>query len=185
MDFADMTETRDHPGRRQLILMLVIAAISLGGSWLLFFASQQGVWGTTNKGAFVTPAVAVRDLHLVDAAGADFSGNGLWWLWVVQEQGCDQACDDALHQLRQLHVLLSRDADRVHRALLTSAPVPSDALVAKYPGLRLLSGSGSPLAAGIYIVDPLGNLVLHYPVDASGKSVLTDLKRLLKVSQIG
>jgi hypothetical protein len=57
--------------------------------------------------------------------------------------------------------------------------------VAKYPGLRLLSGSGSPLAAGIYIVDPLGNLVLHYPVDASGKSVLTDLKRLLKVSQIG
>jgi hypothetical protein len=73
----------------------------------------------------------------------------------------------------------------VHRALLTSPPVPSDALVAKYPGLRLLSGSGSPLAAGIYIVDPLGNLVLHYPVDASGKSVLTDLKRLLKVSQIG
>jgi hypothetical protein len=91
MDSADMTETRDHPGRRQLILMLVIAAISLGGSWLLFFASQQGVWGTTNKGAFVTPAVAVRDLHLVDAAGAEFSGNGLWWLWVVQEQGCDQA----------------------------------------------------------------------------------------------
>lgn len=180
-----MTETRAHPGRRQLILMLVIAATSLGGSWLLYLASQEGVWGTTNKGAFVTPAVAVGQLNIVDASGVEFSGEGIWWLWVVQERSCDQACDDALHQLRQLHVLLSRDADRVHRALLTAEPLKNEALVAKYPGLRLLSGSIAPLASGIYIVDPLGNLVLHYPIDVEGKSVLADLKRLLKVSQIG
>jgi cytochrome oxidase Cu insertion factor (SCO1/SenC/PrrC family) len=185
MDCADMTESQAHPGRRQLILMLVIAAVSLGGSWLLFFASQEGVWGTTNKGAFVSPPVNSADLHLADARGVDHSGDGVWWLWVVQDRECNQACDAALHQMRQLHVLLNRDADRVHRALLTSAPIPGEALLAKYPGLRLFSGSIDPLAAGIYIVDPHGNLVLHYPLDMSGKSVLADLKRLLKVSQIG
>ena len=41
------------------------------------------------------------------------------------------------------------------------------------------------LEPGLYIVDPLGNLVLRYPLGAAGNSVLDDLKRLLKVSQIG
>ncbi|MGA1371051.1 MAG: hypothetical protein ACO3Z6_05580 [Pseudomonadales bacterium] len=180
-----MSNSRAHPGRRQLVLMLCIAALSLGGSWALFLASQSGVWGTTNKGEFVTPATTVSQLNVIDARGLAFSGDGLWWLWVVQDQTCDTACDSALHQLRQLHVLLNRDADRVHRALLTVRPQAADELTNQYPGLRLLTGSVGQLTPGIYIVDPLGNLVFRYPLDAPGKSVLADLKRLLKVSQIG
>ena len=38
---------------------------------------------------------------------------------------------------------------------------------------------------GIYIVDPNGNLVFSYPLDINPKLLLADLKRLLKVSQIG
>ena len=41
------------------------------------------------------------------------------------------------------------------------------------------------MPVGIYIIDPLGNLVFFYPVDAPPEDVLKDLKRLLKVSQIG
>ncbi|MCZ6712286.1 MAG: hypothetical protein O7B25_18130, partial [Gammaproteobacteria bacterium] len=43
--------------RRQLGLMVLIAAVSLGGSYLLFISLRDGNhWATTNHGMFVTPA---------------------------------------------------------------------------------------------------------------------------------
>jgi hypothetical protein len=37
----------------------------------------------------------------------------------------------------------------------------------------------------IYVVDPLGNLVLRYPRDADPSRIRKDIERLLKVSRIG
>lgn len=40
-------------------------------------------------------------------------------------------------------------------------------------------------AGRIYIVDPLGNLMMSYAADAKPKGLLEDLKKLLKLSHIG
>jgi hypothetical protein len=40
-------------------------------------------------------------------------------------------------------------------------------------------------AGGIYIVDPLGNLMLRYAPGAPDRALLDDLKRLLRLSHIG
>jgi hypothetical protein len=40
-------------------------------------------------------------------------------------------------------------------------------------------------AGRIYIVDPLGNLMMSYAPDAPQKALLEDLKKLLKLSHIG
>ena len=181
-----MTETRSGAGRRQLIIMLLIAGTSLGGSWALFLFTRDGTpWGTTNNGTFVNPPVVVSTLGLTDSDGVPVSDDPTWWIWVVQPGACDGTCEDALHQLRQLHVLLHRDADRVRRALVTRERIEPGELAALYPELVFLSGNVSALVPGIYLVDPHGNLVLQYPLEAAGKPVLEDLKRLLKVSQIG
>ena len=37
----------------------------------------------------------------------------------------------------------------------------------------------------IYLIDPLGNVMMSYPKDATAKGMQKDLKRLLKVSKIG
>ena len=37
----------------------------------------------------------------------------------------------------------------------------------------------------IFIVDPIGNIVLYYSGEIDGKKFLTDLKKLLKASKIG
>jgi len=42
-----------------------------------------------------------------------------------------------------------------------------------------------PLQNAIYLVDPLGNLMMRFPPDLEPKSLLKDLKHLLKVSRIG
>lgn len=181
-----MTEQNKANGRKQLILMLLIAGASLGGSYALFHASQTGgVWGTTNKCTFVNPPADLASLQIKDAEGELVASGETWWLWVVRSEPCDEACSEALHQLRQLHVLLHRDADRVRRALVTPTPVEHGKLAEAYPDLVFLTGQVEQLPPGIYIVDPMGNLVLQYPLDAAGKPVLEDLKRLLKVSQIG
>ncbi len=181
-----MNEQPPRRGRKQLILMVLIAAVSLGGSYGLYHVSRDGgVWGTTNKGEFVQPPVVLADLDIRDSTGAPIAEGPNWWLWLVQDEPCDAACDATLHQLRQLHVLLHRDADRVKRALVGSQNPDRPDLRERYPPLEFLTGRVGALAPGIYIVDPLGNLVFYYPPKDSGKPVLQDLKRLLKVSQIG
>jgi hypothetical protein len=165
--------------------MFAIAFLTLGGSYVLFYTAREGgVWGTTNQGEFVDPPLSVGALALKGTDGEMLSEGGTWWLWVVSTGDCTGECAAAVHQLRQLHILLNKDSDRVQRGLVTR-PGVSPGLLGEYPGLQHLTGELSALTEGIYIVDPIGNLVLHYPLTDAGKPVLTDLKKLLKLSQIG
>jgi cytochrome oxidase Cu insertion factor (SCO1/SenC/PrrC family) len=43
---------------------------------------------------------------------------------------------------------------------------------------------GAP-SSHIYLVDPLGNLMLRFPAQPDAKRIMKDLKLLLKASQIG
>lgn len=185
-------------GRGQLLLMFGIGLGSLLGAWLLYsLARDGGVMGTTNRGAFVEPPISVEELGLTwrgsfAAAGTPgarepFATGGTWWLWVVPDGACGADCEEALYQLRQLHVLLNRDADRVRRALLhdPSTAVDGAALASRFPRLESVSGNLGRLEPGVYVVDPIGNLVFRYPLADPGDAMLDDLKRLLRVSQIG
>lgn len=185
-----MNDAPEKSPRTQLVLIFAIALASLAGAYLLFYLAAGGApWATTNHGSFVEPPLTVADAGVRTRAGAAFETEGLWWLWVVPAGPCDMACEEALHQLRQLHVLLNRDAARVRRALLTggvnTAGQQTRSLVERYPRLEVLSGNLEVLEKGIYVVDPIGNLVFHYPLQDAGEPVLDDLERLLKVSQIG
>lgn len=179
------TEPNDSPspkGRRQLAIILVMAVFSLGGSYALFFSAQGGSgWGTTNQGAFVQPLTTTEQLGWKTAEQAPLTTSGQWWLWTVADQ-CDDVCAGALQKLRAAHILLNREAKRVRRGLTTaeSFVVPED-----QPDLVRILTPLQRVQDGIYIVDPNGNLVFFYPIDINPKLLLKDLKRLLKVSQIG
>jgi cytochrome oxidase Cu insertion factor (SCO1/SenC/PrrC family) len=169
-------------GRKQLAVILIMALCSLGGSYALFFAAQGGEsWGTTNNGAFVQPRLSVEQLQWRTTDGATLSASNQWWLWTVADQ-CDDVCVEALHKLRAAHILLNKEAKRVRRGITTDAAfvLPDD-----QPDLLQIQSLREQTPEGIYIVDPNGNLVFFYPLDINPKLLLADLKRLLKVSQIG
>jgi hypothetical protein len=128
--------------------------------------------------------MTVGELALKGSDGQLLTEGGTWWLWVVSPGDCLGECATAVHQLRQLHILLNKDSDRVQRGLVTE-PGVAPSLLAEYPGAQHLTGELTALREGIYIVDPIGNLVLYYPLSDAGKPVLSDLKKLLKLSQIG
>ena len=120
-------QTTINSGRRQLTIILVIAAFSLGGSYLLFFSAKSGSsWGTTNNGAFVLPPVTVQQLDWRTIENVPLDTSGQWWLWTVSDQ-CSDSCKQALQKLRAAHILLNREAKRVRRGLTTGSNfVPLD-----------------------------------------------------------
>ncbi len=114
--------------------------------------------------------------------------------------------------LRQVRTALDRDMTRVQRVFVTSADCcDADWLEHEHPDLiavlaapadgRELTtpGSGAPLltslptfdsipagrADRVYVIDPLGNLMMTYPSDFQPKGLLEDMHRLLKLSHIG
>jgi len=100
--------------------------------------------------------------------------------------------------MRQTRLALNNDMARVERVFLASeACCDRGFLVRVHPGLEVLDASAPqavPLlaqfpAAGrehlLFIVDPLGNLMMSYDARTNPRGLLEDLKKLLALSHIG
>lgn len=178
----DGTAKKPLSGRRQLTLILITATLSLGGSYLLFFLAQDSSgWGTTNNGAFVNPPLNIEDIGWQDSKGIKVPTSSDWWLWTVTEN-CTEDCAKALKNLQATHILLNREAKRVRRGFSNYS---GNFIPENQPNLKIITIVNQPVPQGIYIIDPNGNLVFRYAIVTNPKDILQDLKRLLKVSQIG
>ena len=203
--------------RAILVGIMVLAMLPLFAAVFIYYGTPGSVSGAqTNRGALLNPPERLEALGLRDAGGIiRAEGPRLWRLVYIQPEPCGEACLEQLHQLRQLHTLLGRDADRAIRiAALAVEPVPAvqDVLDEAFPKLeqariestrlqtvletRALVGgdaldpatvaAGGPFpAAGVLVVDPLGNVIFFHGLDQIGEALLFDLKRLLRLSNIG
>lgn len=117
---------------------------------------------------------------------------------MVDGTGCAAPCQAQVHLLKQVHTSLNKDIKRVQRVLLVPTDIQGEAmndLQKKYPDLIILAGADAQTAkfaaefnvAGgqVYLVDPLGNLMMSYPEKTDSKKLFSDLKRLLKNSWAG
>ena len=88
--------------------------------------------------------------------------------------------------------------NRVQRVLLIDTSYDSNYIASikkKYPNLLIIKRKLNKLHnvikktkdynTDIFIVDPIGNVILKYKKDFNGKKFLKDLKKLLKLSKIG
>ena len=117
---------------------------------------------------------------------------GKWVLAVAANGACDAACTQALYAMRQGRTLQGREMDRVARVwFVTDEAMPPAELATQHPDLLMVYGPATGVAAWgagadrIYLVDPLGNLVLAFPRDPDIKGMGRDLTRLLRASRIG
>lgn len=126
-----------------------------------------------------------------------------WVLLVTGNEACNEHCQQALYTVRQVNVALGKESERVSRMLASSGDLGETRLdiIEQYPTLRLAntnsdglksftnghfeSSEGVTNAWNIWVVDPLGNVILRYEADRHGKDILKDMKRLLKLSNIG
>lgn len=199
---------RQRTGRRQLILLAALFFVPLAVAFWLYYG--PGDWrpvGGTNKGDLIDPAMPLPDVALTRPDGTPAAADVLRGRWTIAYVGagdCDERCREALYLSRQSRIALNKDMDRVQRVFLATGQCCDEArLKSEHPDLavvRLGDDAGSrsllaafprydgvaPEAAGrLYVIDPLGNLVLSYSPQAPDKALLTDVKKLLRLSHIG
>ena len=201
--------------RRQGRLLVGLALIffgPLGVSFYLYYG--HGSWhpgGRVNAGDLIVPPRPLPSLALPLQSSGETDSQFLrrkWTLLYVQQGPCAERCRTSLYETRQVRLALDRDMDRVQRVFIADgdccdfqflreqhpdliavrmnpAAAPLLALLPdRGPGNAGTVG-GDAAAQPIYLIDPLGNLMMSYAPDAKPKGMLEDMKRLLRLSHIG
>ena len=194
-------------GRRQLLLLAAIFFVPLAiAFWMYYGPTGWRPSGDASKGDLIDPARPLAALALTTADGGqtppDFL-RGKWSLVYVGDGLCDDRCRKALYLTRQSRLALNKDMDRVQRVFLVTgrccdrgflaqehpdlvvARVDDDAAAALLEPFPTYGGIPLADAGRIFIVDPLGNLLMSYAPTAPDKALLSDLKKLLRLSHIG
>ena len=189
-----------HPEARRLLrsrlylLGLVLAfAGPLVASVVLYHNPQlRGDVGGDSHGTLILPPQPL-ERELFRPAGQP----ARWTLlYHARAAHCSLDCEAALFMLRQVQQSLASRRNRVQVLVLLEraelqAPY-AEALGRFTPDQVRVSPGGDGLRAldgqpgdTLFIVDPLGNLLMHYDDRSTSKGVLRDLKRLLAASRIG
>ena len=160
----------------------------------------------SNYGTILNPVRPVPDLTFQQLDGdkqlniEDLKGK--WILVSVANSTCGDNCKDNLYKIRQMRRALGKERGRVERLviLINNESVDSFKDILKdYKGTLVVDGPDSSIKRllsilappsksavdHVYIIDPRGNIMMHYLPGADGVGILKDLERLLKVSQIG
>jgi hypothetical protein len=180
--------------------VILVCAAPLIASYLSYYVIKPQ--GRNNYGELIDPRrYPIPDLHASTLDGKPASLNdyrGKWLLVDVGSGDCDEACQKRLYYTRQLRLAQGKEMDRIERIWLITDDKPVDTmLIREYDGMRMLrvnaatldawlpAEAGAKPAEHMYIIDPLGNLMMRFPRNADPNKVKKDIARLLRASSIG
>lgn len=187
-------------GRFKLLLVLLICAAPLIASYFTYYVVKPT--DRTNYGTILDPrqlpipAMATTTLDGKPRQLADLKGK-----WIILRVGggqCLDECQRQLYAMRQWRTMQGKNMDRLERVWLITDSEPLDTvLMREYDGMELLRAPAAtvakwlPVEPGrqasdhIYLIDPLGNLMMRYPFQPEPGRVYKDIAKLLRASAIG
>lgn len=197
------------------ILIFVFIAPMIA-AWVIFkyFPDVVKSMGTTNQGTFVYP---VRPLEVKDLAStggkplAESYFKDKWTIVYIDKGPCDQECQLNIIKAHQVMLAQGPEMGRVQQMVILAGqddlsslgkvlnPEKDLTIVHQDPATRsgwfrvftLPDGKNPVQARRIYLVDPLGQLMMYYSFDHKDKTMKRengmrrDLKKLLKDSKMG
>lgn len=181
-----------------MVIGICVAPILI--SYLTYYVIKPT--GRTNYGTLLDPRLyPMPKLNSVLLGGAPeelTAYKGKWIMLQVSSSDCHTKCQSGLFAMRQLRLMQGKDMDRIERVLLVTDQQPIETmLIRAYDGMHILRVDAKALDAWLpaepgttdqdrlYLIDPLGNLMMRYTVDADPNKVKKDLIKLLKASSIG
>ena len=183
-------------GRLKMLLVFLVCASPVIASYVSFYFLKPE--GRSNYGTLVdVKPLSASPVALLNGQGFKMPDlKGKWVLVTIDGAACPASCIKKLYNMRQVRLTQGKEKDRIERAwLITDDAALSTMTIREYDGTRMLRAGNSPLLKEfpapqsiedhIFLVDPLGNLVLRYPKDADPARIKRDLDRLLKFSRIG
>ncbi len=189
-------------GRTQFLLLALLFIGPLAAAWMLYFGHQG--WkprGSTNHGVLIQPPVPLPGARIADSGpdGSDWDLHGRWTMLYLDGGSCGERCLRALDLSARIRLALGRRMVRVQRVYVAEGPGALPDLPESQADLMIASGSRPDLApllaalpadlprdgSEILLVDPLGNLMMRFPLDADPRGMLEDIRKLLRLSRIG
>jgi hypothetical protein len=186
---------------RTLYLLLAVCVAPVLASYTAYYLLPPS--GRTNYGALIEPQRPLPTLALQQLDGTPLPAarlRGYWTMVQVDSGACGAGCDRKLWKMRQVRLTAGKDADRVQRVWLIIDETPlATTVIREYDGTLFLRARRDEVAAflllpdepagdladPIWLIDPLGNLMMRWPRDADPNRMKKDLIRLLKASGIG
>lgn len=199
---------------KPLIAIILVCLAPVVLSLLAYYVPALGLRpeGSVNYGTLVNPQRPVPDaaaLPLTTLDGQPFdlrSLDGKWVLVTADSGACAESCVTKLFILRNSHASQGKNVERLTRVwfVTDNAPISAQILEA-YKGTIIVRADPEKLAAYLapdagqtdaaaakaalaepmWIIDPLGNLMMQYPANADPVSVRKDISKLIYNSRIG
>jgi hypothetical protein len=206
-------EQKKHRSKTPLIIILLMSLAPLVAALIVYFIPELRPEGSAAYGELVQPQRPMpnaKDLPLTTLDGKPFdlgSLKGKWIMMAADGAACPEACARKLYIIRNTHASQGKHVERLARVwfITDDAPVPEKVLEA-YKGAVMVrvnpvvlqqfllggaAGSVTPeqarqgLSTPIWVIDPLGNLMLQYPAVADPEMFRKDIRMLIKSSRIG
>jgi hypothetical protein len=180
---------------RTVALLAALFLIPLLLAFCMYYGASWRPAQRTNHGELILP---VRNLPRASAAYGATTFTHAWSLVYVGAGACDDVCKGALYVMQQTQLGLNHDMHRVQRVFLATGPFDmQESFVHEHPGLIVIHAAGPETeelvrqfpedgrAHAIFIVDPLGNLMMGFDTRENPKGLREDLIKLLTLSNIG
>ncbi|WP_286264255.1 hypothetical protein [Thalassotalea atypica] len=171
------------------IVPIILAKMALEQQWFNY--------GVTNQGQLLDKELHLKDLGLNQLHDKLPEGQKPWLLVYNLPSKCEQQCIQLFNGLSNTYIALGKDMKRVNLVGVLNSELSEQ----QYSTIDIKRWTMTTLAghaqlpqelAPVFVVDPLGNVVVSHQPPASadelpsfGKSILADFKVLLKLSRIG
>jgi len=215
--------TPELKSKLKLTFLLLITALPVTMATLSFNSADNndGSSATSNKGTLINPpadisALAMHDVdnnpvfqtfeEVIAALPDDEEYVIQPWLMVyVNANECADVCKERIHILKQLHIALGKNTQRVRRYYLNAsdraiAPDIAELFRNEYPSMGVAQSDNALLSANlieagtdidlstqayVILIDPVGNVMMYYTDDQEAEDIMSDLETLLKYSSLG
>ncbi|MCP4409548.1 MAG: cytochrome oxidase assembly protein [Gammaproteobacteria bacterium] len=189
--------------RRTAIWLMVVSLAPLVLATLFYLFPGYLPWtGTKNHGKLIDPPRPLLPFEAKTNQGEPLllqDIKGKWTLLYLGTGECDLYCEASLFKARQARLAQGENLHRVQLLYLLPhgesieklGPIIDNhsrmtlATLEKNKLDPVLQTFGESPLDKLYLIDPLGNLMMHYPKDANAKGIVKDLKHLLRASRIG
>lgn len=157
-----------------------------------------------NKGELLHPVIDVESLAFTNKENEPMRRDDItqhkWHMMVFVGADCAGACNKVLYNIRQINIAAGKNSYRLRRSIVhleEASPEFQRLIDEEYPEALQVNARRETIkskleqvhpdldAYDIYLIDPLGNIMMRFTDTHSPKDILHDLKKLFKVSQIG
>ncbi|MFK8067184.1 MAG: hypothetical protein AB8D52_02970 [Gammaproteobacteria bacterium] len=192
--------------RLTLILLFVIFLTPFIGSQILYKYTDLGRdGGAASKGDLILPPITLENVTLLDPykPEEEIKLHKRWSLLTFTTRDCDEKCINNVYRMRQIRLAIGKHYDRVKRVLVVKEItdvvkmkeslkdyqgqliIKADNVSSEFIDAFKIDEAEDPYNSGrLYIIDPLGNLMMSYSADQNPGDIIKDLTKIFRVSRI-